>query len=204
MLDCRAQLIACSIVVVITFSSKRPSIQGRQASVRHCRSASRQPRHVQSRPWPCRPMAAMSIFSRLIHRNVPSCFACSIRSTRNKPLNIAERLICLKPAASRRAVQPALGQPHRCAQQFGKQHLLDRANSAVLLRQARDKGTPARSARAICPTCPPRTALSRSANNCCTDFHPLGGRFAGNLAAIGAGHRLGDPPQQTGCAPQGL
>ena len=29
MLDCRAQLIACSTVVVITFSSKRPSIHGR-------------------------------------------------------------------------------------------------------------------------------------------------------------------------------
>jgi hypothetical protein len=28
MLDCRAQLMACSIVVVMTFSSKRPSIQG--------------------------------------------------------------------------------------------------------------------------------------------------------------------------------
>ena len=28
MLDCRAQLIACSTVVVMTFSSKRPSIHG--------------------------------------------------------------------------------------------------------------------------------------------------------------------------------
>ena len=28
MLDCRAQLIACSTVVVMTFSSNRPSIQG--------------------------------------------------------------------------------------------------------------------------------------------------------------------------------
>jgi hypothetical protein len=28
MLDCRPQLMACSIVVVMTFSSKRPSIQG--------------------------------------------------------------------------------------------------------------------------------------------------------------------------------
>jgi hypothetical protein len=28
MLDCRAQLMACSTVVVITFSSNRPSIHG--------------------------------------------------------------------------------------------------------------------------------------------------------------------------------